>query len=100
MPMEIALLPMIESAFISTALSPSAASGIWQFIPSTGRYYGLRQDTWYDGRLQDIIYFEKQDPKIKRMICSVLAGYAWDASNPFAAQSEGRFSSLYELCRA
>ena len=50
MPMEIALLPMIESAFNPTALSPSAASGIWQFIPSTGRHYGLKQDSWYDGR--------------------------------------------------
>jgi len=50
MPMEVALLPMIESAFNSTALSTSAASGIWQFIPSTGRLYGLKQDTWYDGR--------------------------------------------------
>ncbi len=50
MPMEIALLPMIESAFNPTALSPSDASGIWQFIPSTGRHYGLKQDTWYDGR--------------------------------------------------
>ena len=50
MPMEIALLPMIESAFNSTALSSSAASGIWQFMPATGRHYGLKQDTWYDGR--------------------------------------------------
>ncbi len=50
MPMEIALLPMVESAFNPTAESPSAASGIWQFIPSTGRLYGLRQNTWYDGR--------------------------------------------------
>jgi len=50
MPMEIALLPMIESAFNPTALSPSAASGIWQFIPPTGRLYGLKQDNWYDGR--------------------------------------------------
>ena len=50
MPMEIALLPMIESAFKSTALSTSSASGIWQFIPSTGRHYGLKQDAWYDGR--------------------------------------------------
>lgn len=50
MPMEIALLPMIESAFNPTALSPSDASGIWQFIPSTGRHYGLKQDAWYDGR--------------------------------------------------
>lgn len=50
MPTEIALLPMIESAFNPTALSPSDASGIWQFIPATGRHYGLKQDTWYDGR--------------------------------------------------
>lgn len=50
MPMEIALLPMIESAFNPTALSPSDASGIWQFIPSTGRLYGLKQNNWYDGR--------------------------------------------------
>lgn len=50
MPMELALLPMIESAFVPTALSRSAASGIWQFIPSTGRLYGLKQDHWYDGR--------------------------------------------------
>ena len=50
MPMEIALLPMIESAFNPNANSPSDASGIWQFIPSTGRHYGLKQDHWYDGR--------------------------------------------------
>src|SRR5574340_1037398 len=50
MPMEIALLPMIESAYNSAALSPAAASGIWQFMPATGRDYGLRQDNWYDGR--------------------------------------------------
>lgn len=50
MPMEIALLPMIESAFNSSALSSSAASGIWQFMPATGRHYGLKQDDWYDGR--------------------------------------------------
>ncbi len=50
MPMEIALLPMIESAFNPQALSPMKASGIWQFIPSTGRIYGLEQNAWYDGR--------------------------------------------------
>mgnify|MGYP001044058013 FL=1 len=54
MPMEIALLPMIESAFDPQALSRSAASGIWQFIPSTGSHYGLKQDHWYDGR-RDIL---------------------------------------------
>lgn len=50
MPMEIALLPMIESAYNPLAVSPQKASGIWQFIPSTGRVYGLRQNGWYDGR--------------------------------------------------
>ncbi len=55
---------------------------------------------WYDGRFQTILFAPRQSPEIKAMICSVLAGYAWDASNPFAAQSESRFNQLYELCRA
>ena len=50
MPTEIALLPMIESAYNPQAYSPARAAGIWQFIPSTGRKYGLQQDFWYDGR--------------------------------------------------
>ena len=50
MPMEIALLPMIESAYNPTAYSRAHASGIWQFIPSTGKHYGLQQTWWYDGR--------------------------------------------------
>jgi membrane-bound lytic murein transglycosylase D len=54
MPMEVALLPMIESAYNPVAYSRSHASGIWQFIPSTGRDYGLRQNWWYDGR-RDVI---------------------------------------------
>lgn len=50
MPTEIALLPMIESAFNPKAYSRSHASGIWQFIPSTGKDFGLQQNWWYDGR--------------------------------------------------
>ena len=50
MPSEIALLPMIESAYNPQAYSRSHASGMWQFIPSTGKLYGLRQNFWYDGR--------------------------------------------------
>ncbi len=50
MPMEVALLPFIESGFQPYARSPMRAAGIWQFIPSTGKIYGLRQDYWYDGR--------------------------------------------------
>jgi membrane-bound lytic murein transglycosylase D len=50
MPTEIALLPMIESAYNPVAYSRMRAAGIWQFIPSTGRRYGLQQTWWYDGR--------------------------------------------------
>jgi membrane-bound lytic murein transglycosylase D len=50
MPTEIALLPMIESAFNPQAYSRSAASGIWQFIPSTGKSFGLQQNWWIDNR--------------------------------------------------
>lgn len=54
MPMEIALLPIVESAYQPFAYSPGRAAGIWQFIPSTGRHFGLEQNWWYDGR-RDII---------------------------------------------
>lgn len=50
MPMEIALLPAIESAYKPQAYSRARASGLWQFIPSTGRIYGLEMNWWYDGR--------------------------------------------------
>lgn len=54
MPMEIALLPVIESGFQPFANSPSGAAGIWQFIPGTGKVFGLEQTWWYDGR-RDVI---------------------------------------------
>ncbi len=54
MPSEIALLPAVESAFRPFAYSPGRAAGMWQFIPSTGRHFGLKQDWWYDGR-RDVI---------------------------------------------
>ncbi|MDC2963629.1 LysM peptidoglycan-binding domain-containing protein [Gammaproteobacteria bacterium] len=50
LPLELALLPVIESAFDPFAYSHGRASGLWQFIPSTGRLYGLKIDWWYDGR--------------------------------------------------
>lgn len=49
-PGELALLPVVESAFRPDAYSPAHASGLWQFIPATGRLYGLQQNNWYDGR--------------------------------------------------
>ena len=50
MPTELALLPVVESAYDPFAYSSGRASGIWQFIPSTARYYNLEQNWWYDGR--------------------------------------------------
>jgi membrane-bound lytic murein transglycosylase D len=50
MPMEIALLPIVESAFNPKAYSRARASGIWQFMPSTGKNYGLQQNWWHDDR--------------------------------------------------
>ena len=54
MPLEIALLPVVESAFEPYAYSRARASGLWQFIPGTGSRFGLKQDWWYDGR-RDVV---------------------------------------------
>lgn len=50
MPTEIALLPMVESAFNPQAYSSGRASGIWQFVPATGKHFGLQQNWWVDNR--------------------------------------------------
>jgi membrane-bound lytic murein transglycosylase D len=50
LPSELVLLPIVESAYQPFAYSHGRAAGIWQFIPSTGRLYGLKQNWWYDGR--------------------------------------------------
>ena len=54
LPTELALLPMVESAFNPMAYSRAHASGLWQFIPGTGRRFELEQNYWYDGR-RDIV---------------------------------------------
>jgi len=54
MPLELALLPVVESAFEPFGYSRARASGLWQFIPATGVRFGLKQNWWYDGR-RDLI---------------------------------------------
>lgn len=54
MPMELVLLPIVESAFDPHATSSANAAGLWQIVPSTGRNYGLKQNQWYDGR-RDVV---------------------------------------------
>lgn len=50
MPLELALLPIVESAFDPFAYSHGRAAGMWQFIPATGKRFGMKQTWWYDGR--------------------------------------------------
>jgi len=53
---------------------------------------------WYDCRFQDVIYSTQMNQDIRRMIAAVLAGYAWDTSNPFVEKSERRLNALAEIC--
>ncbi|WP_207002978.1 NAD(P)/FAD-dependent oxidoreductase [Trinickia mobilis] len=55
-------------------------------------------DRWYTGELQDIIFYPDQSPSIRRMISAVLAGYAWDETNPFVADPVRRLKALHEVC--
>lgn len=58
-------------------------------------------EAWYQGGFQKIIYFEKAQPEVRAMICSILAGYAWDTDNPYVADESGRrMRVLEELCAA
>lgn len=54
---------------------------------------------WYDQRFQDIIFHQHQLAAVKAMICSILAGYAWDEENPYVKDSERRINVLAEICR-
>lgn len=57
-------------------------------------------DSWYDGTLAEIFFHPKKDPKILRMICSVLAGYAWDTENPYVGpKARRRLLALAQACR-
>jgi flavin-dependent dehydrogenase len=55
-------------------------------------------ESWYDGRLQDVIFSELKDARIKRMICSILAGYVWDEANPYVARARPRLDALAAFC--
>jgi len=96
MPMEIALLPMIESGYNPGAYSRAHAAGIWQFIPSTGRRYGLQQDWWYDGR-RDVLaathaaldYLQKLHAQFDDWSLA-LAAYNWGENGVARAIAQNR----------
>ena len=87
MPLEIALLPMVESAFNPNAVSVARASGIWQFMPATGTHYGLKQNFWFDSR-RDVVaategaltYLQKLHGDFNDWQLA-LAGYNWGEGN-------------------
>lgn len=57
-------------------------------------------EAWYDGRFQDIMFAKTQPSSIRGMICAILAGYAWDETNPFVAEPERRLDMVAKLCAA
>ena len=101
MPTEIALLPIVESAFQPFAYSHGRAAGIWQFIPGTGRMYGLKQDWWYDGS-RDIVastraalaYLESLHKRLDGDWLLALAAYNSGAGNVWRAIRKNRKKGL------
>lgn len=56
--------------------------------------------SWYAGGFQKVIFHDKSNPQVRRMIASILAGYAWDTDNPYVAESRHRLAVLEQLCSA
>lgn len=86
-PTELALLPIIESSYDPFATSPAQAAGLWQFIPGTGKMFGLRQTWWYDGR-RDILESTRAAYKFLTQLYNqfgswelALAAYNWGPGN-------------------
>jgi membrane-bound lytic murein transglycosylase D len=100
MPLEIALLPMVESAFNPTAISVARASGIWQFMPSTGKHFGLKQTWWFDAR-RDVVaatdsaldYLQKLHDEFDDWQLA-LAAYNWGEGNVRRAIARNRGKGL------
>jgi len=55
-------------------------------------------ESWYDGRLQEVFFSDTRPTEVRRMMTSVLAGYAWDRSNPFVAETRRRLDTVTQLC--
>lgn len=63
------------------------------------RVFRAYVEAWYEGSFQDILFSPHQPANIKVMICSLLAGYAWDEKNPLNTKAQQRLASIAELCR-
>ena len=100
MPLEIALLPMVESAYNPTAMSVSRASGIWQFMPSTGTHYGLKQNFWFDSRRDVIAATEGALNYLQKLYADfgdwqlALAAYNWGEGNVARSVAKNQAANL------
>ena len=56
--------------------------------------------SWYDTSLQKVIFFGEENNNVKQMICSILAGYAWDKDNPYVSNTKRRLKVLSEICQS
>jgi membrane-bound lytic murein transglycosylase D len=99
MPLEIALLPMVESAFNPNAMSVSRASGIWQFMPSTGTHYGLKQNFWFDSRRDVLAATDGALDYLQKLYADfndwqlALAAYNWGEGNVARAIAKNQATS-------
>ncbi len=98
----------MKSAQLAAGLLPRQLKGEtvdWQAEFEKPLRYGVETfrafvNTWYDGRLQDIFFYQPQDARVHRYVCSVLAGYAWDHDNPYTGPNAlRRLNALAHSCR-
>jgi flavin-dependent dehydrogenase len=97
----------LKSSILAAPLVDRQLSGEnvnWQEEYAEPLKYGVNTfrtfvEAWYDESFQNIVHFDQHDEKIRAMISSILAGYAWDKSNPFVAKSKRRVSVLSQICQ-
>ena len=104
LPGELALLPIVESALDPYAFSPGGAAGLWQFIPATGKRFGLARNWWYDGRRDPVAATEAALDYLEYLYkrfgdwSLVLAGYnAGEGNVRKALRRGGKDASFWEL---
>src|SRR4029077_16002153 len=100
MPLEIALLPIVESGFNPNALSTSRAAGIWQFMPATGKVFGLQQNWWFDSRRDVVAATSSALDYLQQLHAEfddwqlALAAYNWGEGNVRRAVARNRVKGL------